>query len=246
MENAVSLAGGVLESQWKALPDTGPDSWRALLGQVFTADPERYRQLDRTLTELYEKEPVNPARENLLRAFRDCPADRTVLVLCGQDPYPNREHAMGLSFSVPAGTKLPPSMKNILKELESDIGGDLQSAAGDLRSWAEQGVLLLNTALSVREGEPNSHKALWDGFAVEVLTQLNRQRKQPLAFLLWGKQAHEIGKRMEKTAPADSCRLFLYSVHPSPLSAYRGFFGSKPFSRINEFLQEHGEQPIRW
>ena len=239
----IKLSGGILERQWQALPDEG---WRDILGEVFAADPARYGELDRTLTALYETQTVNPAAENLLRAFRACPAERTVLVLCGQDPYPNREHAMGLSFSVPAGAKLPPSMKNILKELESDIGGVPLAAGGDLSGWAQQGVLLLNTSLSVREGEPNSHKALWSGFAVEVLTRLNQRRQGPLSFLLWGRQAHEIGRRMERTAPADAPRQYLYGVHPSPLSAYRGFFGSRPFSRINGFLAEHGEQPIQW
>ena len=242
----IKLSGGVLERQWNSLPDTGPDGWKALLEAVFSSDPVRYATLDRQLTELYETQPVNPAEENLLRAFRDCPAENTVLVLCGQDPYPNKEHAMGLSFSVPVGAKLPPSMKNILKELETDMGGDLQAVGGDLSSWAKQGVLLLNTSLSVKEGEPNSHQHLWDGFAVEVLTLLNRRRQGALSFLLWGKQAHAIGKRMERTAPEGCPRQYLYGVHPSPLSAYRGFFGSRPFSQINGFLAEHGEQPIQW
>ena len=240
------LSGGVLEEQYNRLPQTGIHSWHELIGMEFARDPERYTALDKALTERYAAEAVNPARENLLRAFQACPFDSATVVICGQDPYPNASHAMGLSFSIPTGVKQPPSLKNILKELESDIGPEVQVRGGDLTPWAEQGVLLLNTALTVREGEPNSHKALWDGFAVQILSLLNQYQEKPLVFLLWGKQAQEIGVRMEKNAPAHYPRKFLYGVHPSPLSAYRGFFGSKPFSQINAFLQAQGQKPIRW
>ena len=245
MTQTSCLSGGILEEQYDRLP-RGERSWHRLLAMEFARDPERYADLDRTLTALYAAEPVNPARENLLKAFAACPLESVRVVICGQDPYPNASHAMGLSFSVPAGVKLPPSLKNILQELESDIGPEVQVRSGDLTPWAEQGVLLLNTALTVREGEPNSHKALWDGFAVRVLSLLNQYQQKPLVFLLWGKQAQDIGARMEKTAPTGYPRKFLYGVHPSPLSAYRGFFGSRPFSQINAFLQAQGQKPIRW
>lgn len=240
------LSGGILEEQYLRLPNPGGHSWRELIGMEFSRDRERYIALDQALTELYQTNNVNPQQDNIFKAFQECPFDSTVLVLCGQDPYPNASHAMGLSFSIPAGVKQPPSLKNILKELESDIGPDRQVLEGDLTPWARQGVLLLNTALTVNEGEPNSHKKLWDGFAIHILSLLNEYQKRPLVFILWGNQAHDIGKHLENTVPSDAPRKFIYSVHPSPLSAYRGFFGSKPFSQTNDFLAENGVAPIKW
>ena len=245
MTNAHLLSGGILEQQLLQLPNCGERSWRELIGSEFSADRERYAALDRTLTERYQTGAVNPPPEHIFRAFRECPFDETVVVICGQDPYPNASHAMGLSFSIPAGVKKPPSLKNILTELESDIGPEIRVGEGDLTSWARQGVLLLNTVLTVDAGAPNSHKKLWDGFAIRLLSQLNSLQKKPLVFLLWGNQAGALGEYLQKQVAA-APRLFLYSVHPSPLSAYRGFFGSRPFSRINQFLSDHGETPIQW
>lgn len=240
------LSGGILEQQFLRLPDLGEHSWRQRIGKVFSEDRQRYADLDRILTEQYETDGVNPRAENLFRAFQACPFEKTTVVICGQDPYPNPEHAMGLSFSVPAGTRLPASLKNIFKELEDDLGAPALVSDGDLTPWAKQGVLLLNTALTVRAGEPNSHKALWDGFARNILADLHAESQAPLVFLLWGNQAKELGEYLQKKVRPPAPRLFLYSAHPSPLSAYRGFFGSKPFSRINEFLQTCGERPIQW
>lgn len=241
----VCLSGGVLEQQLNFLPQ-GDYCWRKLIAEEFASDRERYTTLDKDLTERYRTEQVNPACENIFRAFAACPLDQTRVVICGQDPYPNPAHAMGLAFSIPADTKQPPSLKNILKELESDIGPGSPVENGDLSYWARQGVLMLNTALTVREGAPNSHKALWGDFSLKVLCRLNREQNGPLAFILWGNQAREIGTVMERTAPPHAPRLFHYGVHPSPLSAYRGFFGSRPFSQVNQFLEKHGEIPVKW
>lgn len=241
-----ALSGGVLEEQLKSLPQSDTVSWYDVILSEFQRDRERYIKLDEELTELYNSKSVNPQKENIFRAFKECPFETTVAVLCGQDPYPNRSHAVGLSFSIPADFKQPPSLRNILTELENDIGHDIKVRNGDLSSWARQGVLLLNTSLTVEEGSPNSHKDLWDSFAVNILSFLNKYQENPLAFILWGKQAGEIGRLMEREAPDGYPRTFLYSVHPSPLSAYRGFFGSKPFSKVNSFLVENGVAPIVW
>ncbi len=246
MKSNFVLSGGVLEQQLNSLPHTNGRSWYDIILAEFHRDRERYIAFDKELTELYNSAPVNPNSDNIFRAFRECPFDSTTTVLCGQDPYPNRSHAVGLSFSIPADFKQPPSLRNILVELESDIGPDIQVRNGDLSPWAKQGVLLLNTSLTVEEGSPNSHKALWDSFAVNILSSLNKYQEKPLVFILWGKQAGELGRLMEREAPDGFPRKFIYSVHPSPLSAYRGFFGSKPFSQTNSFLTEHGLVPIKW
>lgn len=244
MQNHV-LSSGILEQQLNQLPQDGKTSWHDLILAEFQRDRNRYIDLDRKLTALYETSSVNPHQNNIFRAFRECPFEDTKVVICGQDPYPNKNHAVGLSFSIPAGEKQPPSLKNIITELESDVG-DTVVKNGDLTSWAQQGVLLLNTVLTVEEGNSNSHKKLWGDFAVNILRALNQQQEKPLAFILWGKQAQDIGKVMEREAPTEYPRKFLYSVHPSPLSAYRGFFGSKPFSQTNDFLTDHGLEPIKW
>lgn len=240
------LTGGVLEQQLNSLPRIGEYSWRDLIEYEICRDLRRYIPLDRQLTELYESSSVNPQRENIFRAFRECPFADTKVVILGQDPYPNKEHAMGLSFSIPAGEKQPPSLRNILTELESDIGPEIQVRNGDLTPWAQQGVLLLNTVLTVEEGNSNSHKKLWGSFANEILLALNVYHRKPLVFILWGKQAHNIGKVLERRASVGVPRKFIYSVHPSPLSSYRGFFGSKPFSQTNDFLVANGCTPIKW
>lgn len=240
------LSGGVLEAQLNSLPRTERFSWYDIILSEFQRSREKYIELDKKLTALYDSQSVNPLKENIFRAFKECPLESTVVVLCGQDPYPNQSHAVGLSFSIPADCKQPPSLRNILAELDSDIGPDIQVRNGDLSPWARQGVLLLNTSLTVEEGNPNSHRALWGSFAVNILSSLNKYQKKPLVFILWGKQAGEIGRLMEREAPDGYPRKFLYSVHPSPLSAYRGFFGSKPFSQTNTFLAENGLAPIKW
>lgn len=238
---------GVLFQQLHSLNNENGKEWWEIISAEFNRDPERYNELDRILTEKYMSDSVNPAQENIFRAFRECSFNNTLLVYVGQDPYPNKEHANGLAFSIPNGCSfMPPTLKNIIKELESDVGVSEQVAQGDLSNWAKQGVLLLNTALTVETGLPNSHKDLWGDFSTQILRELNKRKTTPIAFVLWGNNAKAIGKVLEKEVPKGAKRLFHYSVHPSPLSSYRGFFGSKPFSKMNNYLIENDLQPIKW
>ena len=180
-------------------------------------------------------EPVLPPDALRFAALQAAqPADVRVVIL-GQDPYPTRGHANGLAFSVSPGTPLPRSLRNIFKELAADLG--IPREDGDLSDWAAQGVLLLNSALSVPEGQAGGHAKLgWDRLARQVVAHLSQC---PTAFVLWGKHAAAF-------APEDGAHLIIRSAHPSPLSARRGFFGSAPFSRVNQWLQQQGESPIRW
>ena len=163
-------------------------------------------------------------------------------VILGQDPYHEPGQAHGLAFSVRPGVKLPPSLRNIFRELESDCGVPPRSS-GDLTGWAEQGVFLLNTVLSVESGRANSHASFgWQTFT-DAVTACLRSLPQPIAFVLWGAQAQ---KKAAVAADSPYPRLVLQSPHPSPLSSYRGFFGSRPFSQINAFLEGHGERGIDW
>lgn len=166
------------------------------------------------------------------------PLDQTCVVILGQDPYPTPGHAHGLAFSTePDVSPLPRSLSNIFKELQADVGACPET--GDLRDWARQGVLLLNTALSVPAGEANGHKDLgWDALVQDVLSATSQR---PTAYVLWGKQAQRLEKHIN---PGD--HLILKSAHPSPLSAHRGFFGSRPFSAINTWLAARGSNPVDW
>ena len=190
----------------------------------------------------YTQTTVYPPREEVFSAFTLTPPDRVRVVILGQDPYHEPGQAHGLAFSVREGVKLPPSLVNIYKEREADLG-IAPTSCGDLTCWAEQGVFLLNTVLTVEQGSANSHKNLgWQAFTDHVVERL-AELPQPIAFVLWGAQAQ---KKAAVAAASQYPRLVLQAPHPSPLSAYRGFFGSKPFSRINDFLQTHGEMPIEW
>ena len=213
--------------------DCLPAPWGALLGELSIPEAPLSR---------YETETVYPSRDRVFAAFwATLPRDLRVVIL-GQDPYHGPGQANGLAFSVNPDTPLPPSLKNIFKELEADLGSSAPTD-GDLTRWAEQGVFLLNTVLTVRDGEANSHRDLgWQAFTDGVIAALG-QLPQPVAFLLWGGQAQ---KKAALAANSPYPRLLLCDPHPSPLSAYRGFFGSRPFSRINAFLQAQGEAPIRW
>lgn len=169
------------------------------------------------------------------------PGDIKVVIL-GQDPYHGRGQAMGLSFSVPPGVQAPPSLVNIYKEIEASGGRKAQGRDGDLRPWASQGVLLLNTALSVREGQAASHRGWgWEPFTDGIIKEL-AARREGLVFMLWGRHAQE----KQALVPADREHLVLTGPHPSPLSAHRGFFGCGHFKRANEFLQARGQAPIDW
>jgi len=188
----------------------------------------------------YEEHSVYPAKENIFQALRVTPYADVKAVILGQDPYHGPGQAHGLSFSVNPGVPHPPSLRNILCELNDDIGVPIPKN-GCLLPWAEQGVLLLNTVLTVREGQPNSHKSCgWERFTDAVIAALNA-REEPVAFLLWGNHAQE------KEALLDGEKHFiLRSPHPSPLSARRGFFGSRPFSRVNAWLAAQGKSEIDW
>lgn len=178
-----------------------------------------------------------PKSEHIFRAFEISPKDYRVLII-GQDPYPNPMHAIGLSFAVPKGTSpLPPSLQNILAELKSDVGGEYE---GDLTNWQKAGVMLLNRHLSTRASETGAHFKLgWDSFTTAAVRHLIEVRGGKLVAILWGSKAQEL-------APYLAGAKIISSVHPSPLSAYRGFFGSKPFSSCNKALLELGEEPIDW
>ena len=189
----------------------------------------------------YANGTVYPPEEQLFRAFALTPPEAVRCVILGQDPYHEPGQAMGLAFSVPEGTPLPPSLRNILKERADDL--NLPDRGSDLTDWAEQGVLLLNTVLSVSAGAANSHKDFgWQRFTDAVVSAM-ASLPQPIAFVLWGKQAEKKRSLIERSAHP---RLVHCAPHPSPLSSYRGFFGSRPFSEINGFLKENGEKEIIW
>ena len=216
-----------------------PLQWASLLSPLLV-DP-RYAVLSERVAAARSSTVVYPPQENQFKAFALTPPKAVRVVILGQDPYHEEGQAHGLAFSVPKGIRIPPSLRNIYKERESDLGIP-PSSHGDLTHWAEQGVLLLNTVLTVEAGKANSHSGFgWQWFTDGVVTSLSRL-EQPIAFLLWGAQAWKKEPLITSAYP----RMILKSAHPSPLSAYRGFYGSKPFSRANEFLVQHGESVIDW
>lgn len=182
---------------------------------------------------------IYPPQEQIFSAFDKTPLDQVRVVILGQDPYHEANQANGLAFSVNSGTKIPPSLRNIFKELKDDFGRDLRTNT-DLSDWAEQGVLLLNTSLTVIEGQANSMARLWEPFTDAIIQLLNKQ-EHPIVFVLWGNNA-----RKKKSIIDVSRHYVIESAHPSPLSANRGFFGSKPFSKTNQILKQLGEDEIRW
>lgn len=200
-----------------------------------------YQDLRRLLSQEYKTQTIFPKEEEVMAALRLTSFEDTRVVLLGQDPYHGPGQAEGLAFSVKKNIPLPPSLKNIYKELEDDLGCDTSQWVGSLIPWAEQGVLLLNTTLTVRQGQAASHSKIgWEFFTDAILRLLN-EKQEPVVFILWG--AHARSKRRFLNNPN---HMIIESVHPSPLSAYRGFFGSRPFSRTNEFLESKGEKPIDW
>lgn len=215
------------------------EKWRNLLGvEGQTLLTCALRNAERE----YAVNTVYPPRDRLFAAFSAVEPENVRVVILGQDPYHEPEQAHGLAFSVPAGVKHPPSLRNIFTELESDIGIS-RPESGDLTAWAEQGVLLLNTALTVEAGKAGSHKNLgWHAFT-DCVVQAISELPQPVAFVLWGGHAQ---KKAAIAAASPYPRLVLQAPHPSPLSSYRGFFGSAPFSKINGFLAENGEKAINW
>lgn len=199
-----------------------------------------YKKLYEFVKEEYSQYVIYPHSEDIFNAFHMTPLSKVKVVIIGQDPYHNVNQAHGLCFSVKPEVDIPPSLVNIYKELHTDIGCKIPNH-GYLVKWAEQGVLMLNTVLTVRAHQAGSHQGKgWEQFTDAVIEAVNTQDR-PIVFILWGKPA-----QMKKKMLTNPKHLILEAPHPSPLSAYRGFFGSKPFSRTNEFLQEHGMDPIDW
>lgn len=216
------------------------NEWDSILAEEM--DKPYYKELERFLDEEYETRTVFPPRDEIFTAFSYTPYDDVKVLLLGQDPYHEVGQAHGMAFSVQKGVKQPPSLVNIFKEIDSDLGitpPPLDN--GCLIPWAESGVLLLNTALTVREHEANSHRGKgWEQFTDAVISKLN-EREKPLVFILWGSNA-----KSKLPLITNKNHLVIAGVHPSPLSAYRGFFGGKYFSRANEFLKRHGIPEVNW
>ena len=214
-------------------------SWLKVLGEEFD---KPYMKALRTflLAEKRAGKTIYPPSENWFAALDTTPFEAVKVVILGQDPYHGPNQAHGLCFSVPPGVQPPPSLINIYKELDADLGLGAP-AHGCLNHWAEQGVLLLNATLTVVAGQAGSHQGQgWESFTDKVIEVLNEQR-QRLVFILWGSYAQKKGSIID-----ESRHCVIRSPHPSPLSAHRGFFGSKPFSRANAYLQSHGIEPIHW
>lgn len=197
-----------------------------------------FKKLTKFVNHEYKEKTVYPPKDELFRAFQLCPLEDTKVVILGQDPYHNKGQANGLAFSVRKDMKIPPSLRNIYKELQSDIGAPYPEH-GDLTQWATQGVLLLNTVLSVEAGQPFSHSNKgWEQFTDRVLMELN-QSERPIVFVLWGKEA---GKKARLIT--NEHHHVISSSHPSPLSARHSFFGSKVFTKINRFLDQTNQETI--
>ena len=199
-----------------------------------------YKQLYQTVMKEYNTRKIYPAPDDIFNAFQLTPFHKVKAVILGQDPYHGEGQAHGLCFSVKPDVEIPPSLVNIYKELHDDCGCYIPDN-GYLTKWAEQGVLLLNTVLTVRAHQANSHRGIgWEEFTDAAIRRLNEEDR-PIVFILWGRPA-----QMKKSMLTNPNHLILEAPHPSPLSAYRGFFGSKPFSKTNEFLVAHGVEPIDW
>lgn len=214
------------------------NSWDNVLDEEF--QKEYFTELLAKVDEEYQTRKIYPPRDKIFSALKLCDFKDIKVVLLGQDPYHGEGQAHGLCFSVMPGVTPPPSLKNIYKELASDVGF-VPPNHGCLISWARQGVLLLNTTLTVREGQPNSHSTYgWQTFTDEIIKKID-ESDNPVVFLLWGGNAKSKMKLIKNKK-----HLVLYSAHPSPLSAYNGFFGNKHFSKTNEFLVQNGKTPIDW
>lgn len=214
------------------------NDWDAVLTEEFTKP--YYAYLCEFLEKEYAEQTIYPQMDDLWMAFKWTPFNEVKAVILGQDPYHGPGQAHGLSFSVQPGVKIPPSLRNMFKELSSDIGCTIP-ASGTLTGWAQQGVLMLNTVLTVQQGQAHSHrKQGWEMFTDEVIRRLS-ERDKPIVFILWGRPAQEKKKLIDLSRHA-----VIESVHPSPLSASRGFLGSRPYSATNEILESWNEGAIDW
>lgn len=214
------------------------ESWKKVLGDE--VEKPYFKTLSAFVKKQYASYAVYPPPQDIFRAFDMCPFDEVKVVILGQDPYHGAGQANGLSFAVHTDVPLPPSLKNIFKEIESDMGVTPR-ADGDLSRWASQGVLLLNATLTVRASSPGSHQKVgWESFTDKAVQALSEQ-KEHLVFLLWGNYAKEKGKIIDRRK-----HCVLEAAHPSPFSAYHGFFGCKHFSQANEYLKQKGKKEIDW
>lgn len=214
------------------------ESWKDKLAPEF--EKPYFETLTDFVRQEYQATRIYPPGSRIFAAFDACPFDEVKVVILGQDPYHGPRQANGLCFSVADGVPLPPSLQNIYNELQSDLGVQ-PPPTGDLERWARQGVLLLNATLTVRRGQAGSHQGQgWEEFTDAAIRALAEQREQ-LVFILWGAYAQRKGAVIDRHS-----HHVIESPHPSPLSAHRGFFGSRPFSRTNAYLQEHDKEPIDW
>ncbi len=214
------------------------EDWKALLADEF--EQPYFAELVGFVRDEYSSRQIFPRGTNIFRAFDKCPFDKLKVVIIGQDPYHGEGQANGLCFSVNDGVQFPPSLRNIFQEVESDTGAPVPTS-GNLDRWAEQGVLLLNSVLTVRAHEAASHAGHgWERFTDAVVREI-AARREGVVYMLWGSYAQRKGAIAD---PARNC--ILKAVHPSPLSAYRGFFGCRHFSQANNYLIAHGKEPIEW
>ncbi|WKA57931.1 uracil-DNA glycosylase [Planococcus shenhongbingii] len=212
------------------------NDWQEIVGEEFSKP--YYLKLREFLKEEYANETVYPAKENIWNAFKHTPYKDVKVVILGQDPYHGPNQAHGLSFSVQPGVPHPPSLRNMLKELNDDLGCE-KPKDGTLTKWADQGVMMLNTVLTVRAGQANSHRNQgWEIFTDEVIRKLSAREKSVI-FVLWGRPAQQKKPLIDLERHS-----IIEAPHPSPLSASRGFFGSRPYSKVNELLQKQGDEPI--
>lgn len=216
-----------------------PQSWNKILKFYF--ETEQWRKLWGFIDIEYQNKIIYPKQKDIFNAFHRTSFESTSAVIIGQDPYHGPNQAHGLSFSVPDGIPIPPSLKNIYKEIESDIRINKDFSNGNLESWADQGVLLLNSVLTVEVDNPGSHANKgWEEFTDYVIRQISDEGEN-IVFLLWGNYAKKKGSNIDQTK-----HLVLESSHPSPLGAYRGFIGCKHFSKTNEYLKENNKKEIHW
>ncbi len=214
--------------------------WRkALVGEV---SKPYFKTLEQSVVGEYATRAVFPPKEEVFAALNRTPLESVRIVILGQDPYHAPKQAMGLCFSVPRGVAVPSSLRNIYKELKTELPGWVEPKHGDLSTWAERGVLLLNTSLTVRQGDAGSHAAFGWTHLTDRIVQVLSERPQPMVFLLWGKHAQDRAGKMRK----NPVHLILKSAHPSGLSASRGFFGNQHFVKTNEFLRANGAEEFDW
>ncbi len=231
----------MMQSSQSRFPDNLPSQWRAHLSDE--KDKEYFKKLTAFLKSEYQtRQTIFPSKENVLRALQSLDLENVKVVILGQDPYHGLGQAVGLSFAVPNSLKKkPPSLVNIFKEIEADLSKKVNREDSELTSWVEQGVLLLNTVLTVRESQAFSHREKgWENFTDRIISLLN-DRKNPIVFILWGAPA-----RKKKALITNPQHHIIESAHPSPLSAHNGFFGSRPFSKANALLKKLGQKPIDW